>query len=240
MAKYEKAVYDKYADNYDEGLKELLGGGMMAGDTKKFAEYKVQVVKNLCKPSPQCKILDFGCGTGRSLFFLNQYFGDTCELFGCDVSRESLKVAAKAVPNATLFLNAPIEELECFDCKFDIVILACVLHHIDPKEREMWIKAIIKKLNVGGKIVVFEHNTINPMTRKIILKPQNVDNIKWMLTMSDISRLLLCDKAMRLKWKGYTLFSPFRSNIITQMERGLKWFPLGAQQCIVAQKFTDI
>lgn len=240
MKKNQDAAYDNFdelAETYDESLKEILGGGKLVGDTNKFAEYKVQLLKCLCHPKRDDKILDFGCGTGRSLFYLNKYFGDKgVKLFGCDVSRESLKTAKKIVPSATLFPNEPIEELENYGAVFDIVMCACVFHHIAPEDRHRWINAIKNKLNTGGKIIIFEHNVINPFTRRIVNKPENPDDITWMLNRSKIIDLLLRDSSMRLVWQGYTLFSPWRPSWATQMERCLKWLPLGAQQCVVAEK----
>lgn len=238
MSKYQKAVYDEYAETYDEGLKELLGvlGG---NDTEKFAEYKVQLLKCLLPNRENYKILDFGCGTGRSLAYLKTYFSQTgTQLFGCDVSRESLKIAKKVVPSAKLFLNTPIEEFANFNETYDIVMLACVLHHIDPKERPDWIKAIISKLNFGGKIAVFEHNLYNPFTKKIVNNPKNgADNPNWMLKMSEIEKLLMCNTSIKLFWKGYTLFSPLRPGAwVTSVERCAKWLPIGAQQCIIVEK----
>ena len=116
-------------------------------------------------------------------------------------------------------------------------MLACVLHHIEPDERRQWIKAIIKKLNTKGKIVVFEHNLINPATKKIVKNPENrADDINWMLKMSEIEKILLCDDSIKLVWKGYTLFSPLRPPFMTYLERSLKWLPIGAQQCVIVEK----
>ena len=237
MKEYREAVFDEYAEMYEEYLKWSLGGKIV-GDTKKFAEYKVQLLIDLCHPKKNDKILDFGCGTGRSLFYLNKYLcNEGIDLYGCDVSRESLKVAGQAVPSATLFLNEPIEELNSFDVTFDIVMCACVLHHIAPEERQQWINAIINKLNIGGKIVVFEHNVINPITKWIVGNPKNrMDDITWMLKRSEILQLLLRDNSMRLVWQGYTLFSPLRLPCVTHIEKCLKWLPLGFQQCVVVEK----
>ena len=66
--------FDEFADLYDERLKKILGGGKIVGDTQKFAEYKVQLLKNICHPKRGDKILDFGCGIGRSLFFWTSIF----------------------------------------------------------------------------------------------------------------------------------------------------------------------
>lgn len=236
MKEYQKAEFDEYAETYDEKLKDVLGP--LGGDTEKFAEYKVQLLKTLIQNRESIKILDFGCGTGRSLLYLKKYFPeDQVQLFGCDVSEDSLKIAKKAVPSAKCFLNDTYERIEDFGETYDAVMIACVLHHIDPKERKDWIKAIAKNLNHGGKIAVFEHNLINPFTNKIVKDAKNVaDNINWMLTMSEIEKLLLCDDSMRVLWKGYTLFSPFRPSFMTSVEKCLKWLPLGAQQCIVVEK----
>lgn len=236
MSEYKKAVYDEFAETYDEGLSELLG--VLGSDTEKFAEYKIQLLQCLCPPQNKGNVLDFGCGTGRGLSYLEKYFTKyDVQLFGCDVSRESLKVAKKVVPAAELFLNTPVEEFKAFDKTYDLVVLACVLHHIDPGERKLWIKEIVEKLNPGGKIAVFEHNLINPFTRKIVKNPKNTaDDINWMLKMTDIQNLLLCDDSIKLFWKGYTLFSPFRFSHTTSIERCLKWLPLGAQQCVIVEK----
>lgn len=235
MGHYERVLYDEYAETYDEGLKELLG----MEDIGKFAEYKVQLLSLLCHSKVGGgKILDFGCGTGRSLLYLKKYFPENSMLFyGCDVSRESLKVAQKNVPDAKLFLNGSIESFANCAETFDIVMLACVLHHIDPEERQSWVRAIINKMNCGGRLAVFEHNLLNPFTRKIVNKPENcADNVTWMLKMDEIEELLLYGNSVKTIWKGYTLFSPFRPPYMTSLERLLKWLPIGAQQCIVIEK----
>ena len=234
MANYEKVVYDEYAQTYDEGLKELLGGG----DIEKFAKYKIQLIKYLCSVPCNGSILDFGCGTGRSLKYFREFFLEKeVSVFGCDISKESLKVAKKTVPDAKLFLNTTVEEFNSFEATYDVVMIACVLHHIDPNERQQWIKAIVKKLKPKGKIAVFEHNLLNPATKRIVKKPENrADDVNWMLRMPEIENLLLCEDSMNLVWKGYTLFSPLRPPFITYLERSLKWLPIGAQQCVIVEK----
>lgn len=43
------------------------------------------------------------------------------------------------------------------------------------------------QIEAWGKLIVFEHNLINPFTRKIVSKPENkADDVNWMLKMSDI------------------------------------------------------
>ena len=46
--------FDTVAQSYDEGLKILLGP--IGGDTEKYAEYKVQLVKNLIREVSEIRI----------------------------------------------------------------------------------------------------------------------------------------------------------------------------------------
>ena len=120
---------------------------------------------------------------------------------------------------------------------YDLVFLACVLHHIKPEEREKWMQAVVRHLKPGGCIAVFEHNTRNPYTKKIILNPESGDNFHYMLSHKELKDLLL-NSAHDLKvvWHGYTLFSLFRPFWMIRAEMLLKWCGIGAQQCVVVQK----
>ena len=175
----EKTQFDGVAEIYEENLEELLG--KWGGDTERFAEYQIAHVKKVVKNLPKT-VLDFGCGTGRSLEYIQKYFPQA-EVYGCDVSEESIKIAANSIPEERLFVNDSAESLKKRGIKFDLVIMACVFHHIDPKERGYWVEGIKSVLNPGGYIAVYEHNVINPMTKKIILDSNNkVDDIDWMLS----------------------------------------------------------
>jgi hypothetical protein len=43
-----------------------------------------------------------------------------------------------------------------------------VLHHVPPADREALLARVATKLAPGGKLVVFEHNPWNPLTRKVV------------------------------------------------------------------------
>ncbi len=222
--------FDKVANIYDDNLKELLNNK----NTEQFAEYKIQLVK-LLAPKITNKLMDFGCGTGRSFPFLKKYFPNGA-LYGCDVSNESIKFAERYISPNCLFLNNSIESLSCKG-KMDIVIACCVFHHIAPEERKNWINGIINILEENGRFFIFEHNIKNPMTKKIILDPKNlVDNINVMLPYENLISTIKSIQNTKIVWKGYTLFSPWRSSFITGFERLLKWLPFGAQYCVVIEK----
>lgn len=221
--------FDGIADMYDKDLSKLLEryGGT---ETEKFAEYKIALLGKLLVSKPK-KILDFGCGVGRSFEYIKKYFPEA-QVYGCDVSEKSLELAERYISKDRLFQNNTVESL-LEKGKFDLIIMSCVMHHIDPKERQYWVEGLNAALNYGGHIAVFEHNIYNPITKSIILNANNkADNIYWMLYRKKLEELL----GEHTYWSGYTLFSPIRFPGVLSIERALKWFPLGAQYCVISEK----
>ena len=239
--------FNEVAEIYDDNLNELLGK-YIKGSTEKYAEYKIQLVHSIIKKINPKSILDFGCGTGRSLEYIEKYFPSS-ELFGCDVSEDELTIARRNFPKAEYFNNSDVNTFSSDSKKFDLIITACVMHHIEPNDREKWVNAVFSRLTNDGYWAVFEHNLINPYTKRIVMDVDNkVDNIEWMYTRKKILNLVKNIKNVNIAWQGYTLFSPFRfthdkldkqnkiSYFITCFEKSLKWCPLGAQQCVIFKK----
>lgn len=219
--------FDDIAYEYEDNLKDLLGGG----DIEKYAEYKIQLVRLISKIE-KGKFLDFGCGTGRSFTYISRYFPHF-DIYGCDVSEESIKYAERYLPADKLFINSDTYSLGSKG-RMDVVIAACVFHHIPPQERKSWIASVVDILTDNGLFFIFEHNTKNPMTKKIVLDPNNlVDDINWMLTHRDLLGIVREIPEAKVVWDGYTLFSPWRPSFMTSLERVLKWLPIGAQHCVV-------
>ncbi len=228
------AEFDRIAGTYDNELKTVLG--FFGKNNEKFAIYKVNLLSHLLKKTKIKKILDFGCGIGRSIKYLHKFFPDA-QVYGCDLSEAELNIAKRAFPEDYFFVNEKIESIRNYG-KFDLIFVACVFHHIPPSERNKWSQAILQALNKGGYVAIFEHNIKNPKTKSIILDPRNtVDNIKWMLTKKDLKQLFTSPELNILtKWQGYTLFSPIRPRWITNLERVLYWLPLGAQHALILKK----
>lgn len=234
-----RSEFNNIANSYDDLLKELFG--IWGKNNERFAEYKIQLLKHVLKSSNLKSILDFGCGTGRSLIYLDKYFSESNNLLkisGCDTSDESIEVAKKLLPKADFFINTDVSSFKRIECKYDLIFLACVLHHIDPKERLPWVEAIIDKLQPGGYVAVFEHNLLNPYTRKIIRNPINeYDQEDWMLSHKELVSLLSDNRPdVTMYFDGYTLFSPIRFSWSSTFEIVFKRIPLGAQHVVVIQK----
>jgi len=215
-----KPEFDQHARQYDQVLGESMPEGL--NEDGYFAEYKVALMAaRLGNPKPMC-ILDFGCGAGRSLPYLEQYFPDA-ELFGYDLSSASLEIAAARTPKAKLYSDwGNISTM-----RFDVIIAANVFHHIPVKQH---LEALIQCRQVlaeGGQMFLFEHNPLNPATRWIFERcpfDTNAEMLKLKTTL-DLTR----KAGFGSEHHGYTLFFPRPLAFLRGIEPWLKHLPLGAQ-----------
>lgn len=215
-----KPEFDKYAEKYDQVLGETIPDKLNEGGY--FAEYKIVLMATRLGEKKPERILDFGCGAGRSLRYLNQYFPKT-EIWGYDISPASLKVASLCEPRAKLFSSWDAVA----GIHFDVIIAANVFHHIPPEQRLLVLLQCHEAMAAGGQMFLFEHNPYNPATRWIFERcPFDVDAEMFSLK----TALSLVDKAgFQFIQHGYTLFFPRQLAFLRGLERWLKRLPLGAQ-----------
>lgn len=223
----DKPEFDQYAEQYDRVLGEAIPEGL--NEDSYFAEYKIALMAARSSKNKYGRILDFGCGAGRSLPFLDQYFPDA-ELWGYDVSPASLKVAAQRVPRAKLFSDWHF----IIETRFDAIIATNVFHHIPPTQRQDALTRCRQALADNGQMFLFEHNPLNPATRWIFKRcPFDAD--AEMLSLK--TALALTEKAgFHSEKHGYTLFFPRPLAFMRQLEPWLERIPLGAQYYVQMAK----
>ncbi len=217
--------FDKYVDSYDEILKQDL---IFFEKDGYFAEYKVKIAREICAVDPE-KILDYGCGTGRNIKYLLEYFPKS-KIYGCDISKKSIEYASAKYPLATF--------LSCDECstdnKYGLIIVSCVLHHVPILERNNVIKMIHDLMADDGSIIIFEHNPNNHITRYIVDKCL-LDNDAILLKKKEVETLLSSNDCLITK-RGYTLFFPRILGFLRGLEKYLRFIPLGGQYFIAAIK----
>lgn len=222
-----RAEFDRFADKYDQTLGESMPVGM--SEDSYFAEYKIALMASRLPNKKINRILDFGCGSGRSLSFLGAYFPES-EIWGYDVSPVSLELAAKQLPRANLFSSWGMAE----KIRFDAIIAANVFHHIPPELRLQSLSDCRKVLEDGGDMFVFEHNPFNPLTRWIFERcPFDVNaemlSLKTTASLAKKAGFSSCEY-------GYTLFFPRPLAFLRWAEPWLGWLPLGAQYFVKLTK----
>ena len=224
--------FDGYADDYrDIHSANIKKSG---ADSYYFAEHKI---KELSKHETQqpLSVLDLGCGDGVTGEFMLKYFPHW-EVQGIDVSEQSINVAReKKTTNAT-YQTYNGRSIPFPDAHFDIIFMAAVMHHIDFSLHHEILKDIYRVLKPGGRLYLFEHNPLNPVTRHFVNTcPFDKDA---RLLYHGYTRKLIKAAGFR-SWKNkFILFFP-RKGIFTKMlrfEDSLGWLLLGGQYYFRAVK----
>jgi len=242
----ERTQFDALADDYyDNNVKAL---GWFGKYRETALVYKSQLVKHITGGGGLKSIVDFGCGVGLNIPYLHKYFPDA-KIYGCDVSAESLKIAAAKYPYADFKVIKTTDDLREYS-KIDCVFIATVFHHIPPREHEYWMTGLSEIINNGGYLFIFEHNMKNPLTNMQVKKKDenNFDDPANMLSSKYCQRLVsnyfmktkitkdgikVVDGNVKLR---YTYFFPWRNKFFTFIEHLLLWLPVGAQYCVWTRK----
>lgn len=142
---------------------------------------------------PQGKVLDLGCGSGRTLKYLKQqnfFKNPKNNYLGIDYSNELLKITKT---NSTSILRSrevaqvKFRKQNLLNLKlkqnFDYVLALASLHHLEPKNHLIVLQKIKKLLKTKGEFAgyVWSPNKIQilkwtKISNKQYLKPWNGDN----------------------------------------------------------------
>ena len=215
--------FDQYGGQYEAILAAQTN--FFDGDSSYFARYKIELARQLVGQVDA--VLDFGCGIGRSMSHLREMFPHA-DIVGCDPSAESLAIARAQNPTCRFTSTDELGE----DCKFDLVIASCVFHHIPPEDRQMAIRYCYSRLKEGGHFIIFEHNPINPVTRRLVKNcPFDTDAV--LLSMREtVDRMR--NAHLNVDESSYCLFFPQMLAALRPFEKYLGWLPMGGQYFVCA------
>jgi SAM-dependent methyltransferase len=226
--------FDKFAAEYDALHRKNVA---LSGRTPEFfARYKIEAVRDFVEATsvphfPNCRVLDFGTGVGNSIPFLSACFPGA-ELWACDVSRKSLEIARTRFPDMARYvlLDDKRHQLP----PFDLVFTACVFHHIPRAEHADVINSVFGMIRQRGLFFIFEHNPLNPLTRRAVdACPFDANAV---LLPASYTVKLLRGAGFREVQLSYRLFFPGFLSILDRLESHLSWLPLGAQYLVVGRK----
>ena len=230
----DEAEFDKFAAEY----RDLHAANIRISgeDPEYFAEYKIKdIAAELASArSPATgRVLDFGAGVGYSVPFFRRHIPGaaiTC----LDVSKRSLAIGAATHSSDAEFVHfdgASIPyEAECFD----VALASCVFHHIARSEHVGLLREIRRVLKPDGMLFVFEHNPLNPLTRRAVNTCPFDENAVLITAPALRARAREAGfDAARIK---YRIFFPALLRGLRGLERHLTWLPLGAQYYLCARK----
>ncbi|MBM4133667.1 MAG: methyltransferase [Nitrospira sp.] len=219
--------FDRFALSYKEVLDQDL---TISGETSEyFAEYKARfMVREAVGPGFSGKVLDYGCGVGLLSEILNKHL-PACTLHGFDVSSESIGKIGAGLRARGLF-TAKDQDL---DDDYDAIIVSNVMHHICPEDRQATICRLRSRLAPAGKLVMFEHNPLNPCTRWVV-RHSPLDKEAILLPRGE-ALAYLRDAGLRVTRRAYIVFFPRPLAWLRALEPWLAWLPAGAQYALVAE-----
>lgn len=142
--------FDLWADNYDNSTQISDNE-----NTYPFAGYN-EILDKICKRAlgqSGKRVLDIGFGTGKLTYRL---YKEGCEIYGQDFSERMLELAREKMPKAELFCGDFSFGLanELTKLKYDSIIAAYSLHHLDDNQKITFINSLLELLNSGGIICI--------------------------------------------------------------------------------------
>lgn len=198
-----------------------------------FAERKVREIARHIQHGGNClRILDLGCGDGECLHYFKKYYPGS-DLYGIDVSENSIRSGIQRHQQIPFILYDG-QKIPFDKASFDIILVANVLHHVSAvSSRKALLKECRRTLKRHGKIFIFEHNPLNPLTRRIVAACPFDVNVK-LISHISMQRMLRM-QAFKCKCR-FIIFTPGILKAHDHLENYLNWFPLGGQYYITAEK----
>lgn len=231
MNNKQSTIFDMIAKDYRSIHDKNL---QLTGETSEYyAEYKIKEIKPIL--TEPLRILDIGCGDGLTSVYFKKYFKNV-KYYGIDISIESINVARLRNIKSCNFQVYDGQSIPFKNKTIDCVFMSCVLHHINHKKHDDILNECYRVLIQGGKLIIFEHNPLNPITRRIV-KDCVFDHDAVLLGFRKLKETIIRAGFIQLE-VNFTLFLP-RTNFMKKLLFIEKWFkklPLGGQYYIVAQK----
>ncbi len=224
-----KIDFDDFSDQYMDLMNEQHA---KYGDIEYYSEHKAKMTAKVFNTQIK-NILEFGCGIGRNLPYLKKQFKDA-NIFASDISSDSLAIAKQNNPEVMIVED---DLLNAYNGRFDLIFIAGVYHHIPIHLRSTVTKKIYDLLSKNGKLICFEHNPYNPLTRHMV-NTCVFDADAVLLTKNELKNIFKTEGFTILK-DGYTLFIPPKIKQFNKIEDWLEWLPLGGQYYITAEKLSE-
>lgn len=229
MTNAPERAFDALAEEYERLLDDPLRD-TFAGDSAFFIHQKcralVRCLDRRLPPPGRRRVLDVGCGQGTALAFLQAH----CEAFGCDVSQPMLMPAVRTRP---VVVQEPYA-LPFQAASFDAAFAFCVYHHVPREEHVRHLREVSRVVRPGGLVCVFEHNPLNPVTRRVFHRAP-IDRGCQMIPRRQLERVFSAAGLRDLE-HGYVLFAPQAVDRVLHVEPYLEWLPFGGQYYVCGRR----
>lgn len=221
-----QADFDKFAQDYSAQLDEAIRFSGEQGDY--FVRYKLNSLKRwVVNNETDLVVLDFGCGTGDLAHLLAEAFPEFA-VYGFDVSSKIVEVARRRFSgvNNLRFLDHLLP-----DQMFDVIYSANVFHHLPVGHCQSTLLQLKALLKPTGKLVIFEHNPWNPLTRYVV-KTCRFDADARLIYLAELIKMARRAGLTVFKTR-YIVFFPSFLGFLRRLEPCFGFLPFGAQYMLI-------
>lgn len=103
------------------------------------------------------KILDFGCGCGRTLVRMRELADPSAELCGTDIDREAIEWCSRNLDFASFGANNALPKTKYEGDSFDFIYAVSVFTHLNEEYQFRWLEELRRILKPGGVLTVSVH-----------------------------------------------------------------------------------
>ena len=221
------AKFDEYSTNYTQLVDQSVS---ISGEAAEyFSEYKARYLARLAGRDFAGRVLDYGCGVGVLSRFIKTHL-PYASVDGFDVASGSIEKVLPELKKQGCFSS----DLAGLRRDYQLAVIANVLHHVVPRDRQAVMAEIAGRLASRGRVVVFEHNPLNPLTQWSV-KHCRFDDDAILLHPGEASRYLAGAGLKKVR-RDYVVFFPKFLAWLRPAEPMLAWLPAGAQYALLGEK----
>jgi len=160
MEKYKIEIYEKYSETHLVGRKSNL-----FNDFEKYFKYYEKNYSNYLPLSRNERIIEFGCGSGKFLYYLKKKGFNN--ITGLDLDKNQISFANKLNISEAKYGNF-INHLQFENGLYDRIVFLDVLEHFKKEEVIDILSNCKKILSSSGKIIMHVPNAESLFSSKII------------------------------------------------------------------------
>lgn len=227
-----ETIFDTHSEDYEGTTNRSIGFSGLKVDffIRAKANHLLQELANLYGNTSTLSLLDIGCGVGKYHALIKDHVGS---VEGVEVSSDSLAIARRANPDVG-YTHYDGRRLPYADASFDVAYTVCVMHHVPPRHWEKFAREMMRVLKPGGSAFVFEHNPLNPLTRKAVNDcPYDADAV--LLRPREVKELFEAAGAEKYR-NAYILSVPAAGGVLKKIDGLFSKIPTGAQYCAQFQR----
>jgi ubiquinone/menaquinone biosynthesis C-methylase UbiE len=106
--------------------------------------------------NPDDRMLDFGCGCGRTARWILAEFPNL-KLHGVDVDPKAIAWCTAHLPSSSFLVNGPLPPLPYPDAYFRVVYRISVFTHLNEHYQGLWLAELRRIVQPGGLLILTVH-----------------------------------------------------------------------------------